>query len=688
MKQYTKTTNATRLSAPSLAASRVVSARRSIPDESWAPNRLVPGTPYRVIRPLGEGGMGQVFEVEDEGTGRRFALKAIHRTLCLREDLAQRFRVEARVLGRLHEHPNLVEIVSAGEAADKRVFLVMELLKGCSLEYELAVQRDSPPVPFEELVPWACAVASQMLAALGAAHAEGVFHRDVKPANVFLQAKGGVKLLDFGIAGFLMPRAGSQVKTEPGQVTGTPSYMPPERLAGGKADARTDIFSAGLVLWEMLARQRAMPEGDPVVAATRLVQEGIPSLGSKRGLKGKLPPALIEVVDQATAYDASERFASIAAFAEALRAAMAGLAEPAFVGPLVSGALAPVPFAQAEATEQTGAEGAPTREVSFESSTAPGTQADARAAASSVPSSVDPFGRTPPAGFSSPAPAAGRSPRARSLEHDVAYRDSPTATASVRDAEALAAKVWRARASKAPSESPKASSRPSSSRATMVGVGLVLALGFGLGLASPRWRRHPAEVTQALPAAPREATGGAARADAAAPAEGAPRAEIAKAAEAVANTPTPGEAQRAAAVEAIVVAEGAAEASPSARPEAPATAVAAPEAPATIPPPAAAATAPTTTGAKGASVAAASGRADADASTLMLKAAGVSAAPSGTGKNASTEAATASRGATPPTTPGTTGAARGARKARDEGAKPPAPAGSGWRLKRVIKVEL
>jgi eukaryotic-like serine/threonine-protein kinase len=305
---------------------------------SWAPRRRVPGTDYRIVRLLGTGGMGEVFEVDDERTGRRLALKAVHRSFGRREDLAQRFRDEARVLGQLHAHPNLVEIVYAGETADGRAYLVMELLRGCSLEHELAAHRAAPSAPVG-LAPWACAVAGQMLAALGAAHAIGVLHRDVKPANTFLLAQGGVKLLDFGLAGFLAPRSGVDFATQPGHLAGTPAYMPPERLQGGAADARTDVFSAGVVLWEMLAGERAIDAYDAHTAAIQMLARGVPSLGLRPGLS--LPPSLVRVVDRATAREPGERFPSIEAFAKALRSVARGLDAPANPGPLLGLASAP-----------------------------------------------------------------------------------------------------------------------------------------------------------------------------------------------------------------------------------------------------------------------------------------------------------------------------------------------------------
>jgi eukaryotic-like serine/threonine-protein kinase len=724
MRQYTKATNATRLSAPSLSASRVVPTRRSIPDASWAPNQFVPGTKYRIVRPLGEGGMGQVFEVEDEGTGRRFALKAIHRTLCLREDLAERFRQEARVLGRLHEHPNVVEIVATGESNDKRVYLVMGLLKGCSLEHELTAQRDERPAPFEELVPWACGVTQQVLAALRAVHAEGIFHRDVKPANVFLLARGGVKLLDFGIAGFLMARPGSKVQTEPGQVTGTPGYMPPERLEGRTADARTDVFATGVMLWEMLARERAVPDHDPHAASSRVAQEGIPPLGSKRGLARHLPPALIAVVDQATAHDANQRFASAEAFAEALRAAIVGFDEPANVGPLRGLKTAPVPVTPDDLTEPTGAPGAPTREVRFGLTTPPNGQAAGESSAFGVPSSVDPFAGTPPVGVALAAgpwaassagwgPQAERLPQTGSREHDWAYRESPTISARVGEVAGSMAEESQASAGAPLPE--RQGPPPSRATKVMLRGGLLLALGaFALGVTSQGWRRTAATAkattAYALPAAPTGEPEEAARNDAAATAEPAPPAAAAAAlganpaaaptatAAGVGAAATLGSSPEAnpAATAALPAAAAALGASPEATPAAAAALGASPEAnpaakaalvagPAAVPAATAAAPAAAAALAAGPVVAPAAAAKGPSASALALKAAGVREGGAGTDKGAPTAGNEAPRGAAG-TTPG--GAARGVRKVRAEGARPPMPGEPGWRLKRVIKVEL
>jgi serine/threonine protein kinase len=338
----------------------------------WAMNRRVPGTAYRLVRPLGAGGMGEVFEVDDERTGRRLALKAVHPAFGFREDLAQRFRDEARVLGQLHAHPNLVEVVHAGETADGRSYLVMELLEGRSLDQELAAQRTTP-MPSAVLVPWACAVVGQVLAALAAAHEIGVYHRDVKPSNVFLQSNGGVKLIDFGLAGFVAPRAGVEFETQPGNAAGTPGYIPPERLRGGAADARTDVFAAGVLLWEMLTGERVTDPSDPRAASAQMLARGVPLLGARPELG--LPPSLVRLVDRATAYDPGNRFPSIAAFASVLRSVARGLDAPANPGPLASFALPPGP------TVNTRRSRAITRKVRFGVPTPPPSSPRARSPA-------------------------------------------------------------------------------------------------------------------------------------------------------------------------------------------------------------------------------------------------------------------------------------------------------------------
>ena len=204
---------------------------------------LVPGTRYRVVRRIGVGGMGSVYEVEHLELGKRFVLKALQSIFAERDDLVQRLRNEWRALGRL-EHPNIVSVTDAGTTANRIPYYVMERLNGETLAARLRRDRK---LPLEE----ALRIAAEVADGLGAAHRIGIVHRDVKPPNVFLVAGGaGAKLLDFGIAKVLDSKA--QI-TGRGVTLGTPRYMSPEQATGGEVDGRTDLYALGLLLFEMIS---------------------------------------------------------------------------------------------------------------------------------------------------------------------------------------------------------------------------------------------------------------------------------------------------------------------------------------------------------------------------------------------------------------------------------------------------
>src|SRR5258707_7149534 len=167
-----------------------------MPDDNWTPEyhdgQPVPGTPYRVVSLLGAGGMGSVYIVEHVELGRQYVLKSLLRSLASREDLIARMRNEWRALGAL-KHPNIVDVINAGTRADGVPYYVMELLSGETVRDRLGRLGKFPP-------EHAVRVAQATLLGLAAAHAIGVVHRDVKPANVFLTRDGGAKVLDFGTA--------------------------------------------------------------------------------------------------------------------------------------------------------------------------------------------------------------------------------------------------------------------------------------------------------------------------------------------------------------------------------------------------------------------------------------------------------------------------------------------------------
>ncbi|MBK7581298.1 MAG: protein kinase [Myxococcales bacterium] len=203
---------------------------------------------YRLVRCLGEGGMGEVWEALNLRTQRPFALKLVHADSQIAPELRERMLREASVAGRL-QHPNVIEVYDVGETEAGEPFLVMELLSGETLA-ELLDRRGNLDSTR------AAAVGAEITAALGAAHASGVVHRDLKPANVFLHEDPGhgrvVKVLDFGVSKLLVPDGPSSTVT--GAPIGTPAYMSPEQARGLRdLDQRTDLWSVGVMLFEMVA---------------------------------------------------------------------------------------------------------------------------------------------------------------------------------------------------------------------------------------------------------------------------------------------------------------------------------------------------------------------------------------------------------------------------------------------------
>jgi serine/threonine protein kinase/tetratricopeptide (TPR) repeat protein len=253
---------------------------------------------YRVESRIGSGGMGDVFRAVDTRLNRRVALKLL-RAGHAGEPAIQRFMREARAASALN-HPNIVTIYEAGETAEGELFIVQEFVDGRTLRSLI-----------EERQPLATAieVGRQVARALGAAHANGIVHRDVKPENIMLRADGYVKVLDFGLARVIDAEAAEQstratLETAPGTVMGTAAYMAPEQATGTQAGPPADVFALGVVLYEMAAGRRPFVAPSPVgVMAAILSEEPVPLMRLSPGI----PPALDELVHRMLAKEPARR---------------------------------------------------------------------------------------------------------------------------------------------------------------------------------------------------------------------------------------------------------------------------------------------------------------------------------------------------------------------------------------------
>jgi non-specific serine/threonine protein kinase len=278
---------------------------------------LAPGArvgPYQVLRRLGSGGMATVWLAEDERLGRRVALKVLRppREEWSIADVRDRFLVEARAAARL-DHPHVAAVHDVGETVGGRPYIAMAYCEGGSLADRLA----AGPLPAVEAVR----VAGQVAAALQAAHARGIVHRDVKPANVLFDAAGGARLADFGIA-----KLADHDTTRSGVVLGTIAYLAPEQLRGEAVDHRTDLWALGVTLYEMLTARRPFAGGSDAAVLHAIIAVPPEPLASRAP---GVPAALEALVQRLLAKDPAERPASAAEVRQALVAALDAVdAEP------------------------------------------------------------------------------------------------------------------------------------------------------------------------------------------------------------------------------------------------------------------------------------------------------------------------------------------------------------------------
>jgi TolB-like protein len=262
--------------------------------------------PYRILAPLGRGGMGEVYHAADDRLGRSVAIKVLPAEFAADADRRARFEREARAIAAIN-HPNICGVYDVGREGEV-AFLVMELLEGESLADRLR----RGPMAFEVAQP----IALTMLETLAAVHERGFIHRDLKPANIFL-TRHGVKLLDFGLArelkGAAVPDSGA---TQAGVVMGTPRYLAPEQLRGQVVDERTDVFAAAAVIYEMLTGRPVFERASLVDVLHAVTHDEVEPLPSSLA-----PEHVDRAVRRALSKNPAERPPGAAAFAAALRGA-------------------------------------------------------------------------------------------------------------------------------------------------------------------------------------------------------------------------------------------------------------------------------------------------------------------------------------------------------------------------------
>jgi TolB-like protein/tRNA A-37 threonylcarbamoyl transferase component Bud32 len=307
---------------------------------------LSPGVrlgPYEILAPLGAGGMGEVYRARDSKLGRDVAIKVLPEAVARDPERLARFEREARSLAALN-HPGIVTIYAVEESGDTR-FLAMELVEGQSLDTAIARGGFSLPPFFDVAVPLA--------EALSAAHERGIVHRDLKPANVMITREGRVKVLDFGLAKLEAADSGPNATdietasraelTGEGKVFGTVAYMSPEQARGGRIDARSDVFSLGVVLYQMLTGERPFKGSASADLISSILRDQPPPVTEVRS---DLPPHLSRILRRCLEKDPRDRYQTSRDVYNELKdlraeTSSAPKSEPAVIRP-ASGPVAPV----------------------------------------------------------------------------------------------------------------------------------------------------------------------------------------------------------------------------------------------------------------------------------------------------------------------------------------------------------
>jgi len=266
------------------------------------------GGRYEIEELVGTGGMSSVYRARDTVLERRVALKVLHEHFSADPEYVERFRREARAIARLN-HPNIVTVIDRGEFGNRQ-FIVFEHIPGENLKEVVEREGQLP-------VAQALALTHQIARGLAFAHEHGVVHRDVKPQNVLLDESGTAKVTDFGIARSLDP---GEELTQTGALLGTSDYIAPEQASGQPVDARTDQYSLGVLLYELLTGEVPYPADSFMAVAMRHLRDPVPSVRERRP---DVPERVDEIVARAMAKRPEDRFPSTEAITAAIEAALA-----------------------------------------------------------------------------------------------------------------------------------------------------------------------------------------------------------------------------------------------------------------------------------------------------------------------------------------------------------------------------
>ena len=360
-----------------------------------SPNKL---GRYEILGELGKGAMGVVYLAQDPIIDRQLAIKTFRMAYSAKEKEVEQFRErflrEARTVGKL-SHPNIVTVHDVGEE-DGEHFIAMEYIKGVDLKQQM--QREDE-MDLDKIL----GIVSQIADGLAAAHEQGVVHRDVKPANILITSEGQAKITDFGIA-----RIEQSNLTVAGQLLGTPNYMAPEQIQGREVDSRTDIFSLGVMLYELITRKKPFQGENLTQVSHRIVYD---EYTPPTEYKDDLPPELLKVLERALQKTPDDRYQDAAEMSMDIRAILNPLFESGVI-PIVGGSAAGIP-----AYVPSGSSAAIPAATPPAGSTAPSTTAPSTTAPSTppgvpptppptTPPAATPPAAAPPAATSAPAATA------------------------------------------------------------------------------------------------------------------------------------------------------------------------------------------------------------------------------------------------------------------------------------------